>query len=92
MGYVNSGRCIYNYRRITYKVHQLVCRTFNGPPPFPEAVVMHIDEDFQNNRPGNLLWGTQKENLNAPKFLRYCRGRVGTDNPFVKGIKRKKRG
>jgi hypothetical protein len=55
------------------KVHQAVCEAFHGPKPFPSAVVIHKDEDAHNNRPENLKWGTQKENLNAPGFLDYCR-------------------
>lgn len=58
------------------KVHQAVCEAFHGPKPFPESVVIHIDEDALNNRPENLKWGTQKENLNAPGFLAYCRSDV----------------
>lgn len=54
------------------KVHQLVCEAFHGPKPFPEAVVIHLDENALNNRPENLKWGTQKENLNMPKFKAYC--------------------
>lgn len=50
------------------KVHQLVCEAFHGSKPFPEAVVIHLDENALNNRPENLKWGTQKENLNMPKF------------------------
>jgi len=50
------------------KVHQLVCEAFHGPRPFDGAVVIHIDENALNNRPENLKWGTQKENLNMPKF------------------------
>lgn len=50
------------------KVHQLVCEAFHGPKPFPEAVVIHLDENALNNRPENLKWGTQKENLNMPRF------------------------
>ena len=57
------------------KVHQLVCEAFHGPKPFPEAVVIHIDEDAHNNRPENLKWGTQKENLNAPKLRASIRKR-----------------
>lgn len=45
------------------KVHQLVCEAFNGPKPFAKAVVIHVDEDAHNNRPENLKWGTQRENL-----------------------------
>lgn len=55
-------------RQVPRKVHQLVCEAFHGPKPFPEAVVIHLDENALNNRPDNLKWGTQKENLNMPKF------------------------
>lgn len=57
------------------KVHQLVCEAFHGPKPFPKAVVLHRDEDGLNNREGNLRWGTQLENMNAPGFIAYCRSR-----------------
>lgn len=59
------------------KVHQAVCEAFHGPKPFPSAVVIHRDESALNNRPGNLKWGTQKENLNMPKIKAYHRSRVG---------------
>ena len=52
-------------RQSPRKVHQLVCEAFHGPKPFPDAVVIHRDEDAHNNRPENLLWGTQKENLST---------------------------
>jgi len=55
-------------RQAPRKVHQLVCEAFHGPKPFPDAVVLHLDEDAHNNRPENLKWGTQKENLNMPKY------------------------
>lgn len=52
-------------RQSPRKVHQLVCEAFHGSKPFESAVVIHIDEDAHNNRPENLLWGTQKENLST---------------------------
>jgi hypothetical protein len=58
-------------RQAPRKVHQLVCEAFHGPKPFDAAVVIHKDENALNNRPENLKWGTQKENLNAPGFLSY---------------------
>ncbi len=66
------------------KVHQAVCEAFHGPKPFPKAVVIHADEDGHNNRPENLRWGTQKENLNAPGFIAYCRSRTGENSPTTK--------
>lgn len=68
----------YNSKHLgTFKIHRAVCEAFHGLPPFDGAVVIHIDEDAHNNRPDNLKWGTQKENLNAPGFKEYCRSRVG---------------
>lgn len=58
------------------KVHQLVCEAFHGPKPFPGAVVIHLDENALNNRPENLKWGTQKENLNAPGFRKQLSDRA----------------
>ncbi len=57
------------------KVHQLVCEAFHGPRPDPKSVVLHLDENAHNNRPENLRWGTQKENLNMPGFVAFCRTR-----------------
>ena len=45
---------------------------------------LHIDENSANNRPENLKWGTQKENMNAPGYLAYCRSRVGDLSPVAK--------
>lgn len=64
-----------NRRQATRKVHQLVCEAFHGPKPFERAVVIHKDENALNNRPENLKWGTQKENLNAVGHLNYLRTR-----------------
>jgi hypothetical protein len=67
------------------KVHIMVCEAFHGPKPFPKAVVLHEDENGENNIPSNLRWGTQKENLNAPGFIAYCQSRTGDNNPYRKG-------
>ena len=69
------------------KVHQLVCEAFHGSRPFDNAVVLHLDENAHNNRPDNLRWGTQKENLNAPGFIKYCKNRTGENSPIIKGVK-----
>ena len=76
-------------RQSPRKVHQLVCEAFHGPKPFPNAVVIHLDEDALNNRAENLKWGTQKENLNMPKFKEYLRNRTGENSPATKGRQRK---
>lgn len=84
-GQWDGTRYIYTLKRKSYKVARLVCEAFHGSPPFPGAVCIHIDENSRNNTPENLKWGTQKENLNAPGFLKYCRSRTGDRNPMIKG-------
>jgi hypothetical protein len=74
---------------INHIVARLVCAAFHGPPPFPDAKCLHLDEDSRNNRSHNLKWGTQKENLNHPGFIAYCKNRTGENNPHVKGRDRR---
>lgn len=52
------------------KVKIPIMCTFDG------AVVLHLDENGLNNKPENLRWGTQKESLNAPGFIEYCKSRT----------------
>jgi len=49
-------------RRRRAFVHQLVCEAFHGPPPTPAHRVRHLDGEYQNNTPDNVVWGTSKEN------------------------------
>ena len=84
-GQWDGKRYVYSRRGYkTMKVHRLVCEAFNGNPQ-PNQVCMHLNEDASDNRPENLAWGTQRENLNAPGFLAYCRSRTGDASPVVKG-------
>ncbi|MDG9785315.1 HNH endonuclease signature motif containing protein [Metapseudomonas otitidis] len=87
-GQWDGKRFVYVIKGKTYKAHRLICEAFNGPP-WPGAVCMHLDEDASNNRPENLAWGTQKENLNAPGFIEYCKSRTGENSPIKKGMARK---
>lgn len=52
----------------TFKVARMICEAFHGPAPLGFPVCMHLDENSCNNRPENLQWGTQKENLAAPGY------------------------
>ena len=82
-------RTMIHFRGKNYKVHRLVAEAFYGPEPFPRAVVMHLNDDATDNRIENLKWATQKENLNAPKFIAYCKSRTGVNSPTIKGRARK---
>lgn len=62
----------------TFKIHQLICEAFHGPKPFCGAVVMHLDENPSNNTPGNLQWGTRKENQNFPAVIDAFKSRTGS--------------
>jgi hypothetical protein len=85
VGCWDGSRFIWRCGGRTYKVARLICEAFKGPPPSYDSVCMHMDEDSRNNAPSNLAWGTQKENLNAPGFLAYCKRRTGENSPIVKG-------
>jgi len=57
----------YKYAKKNYRVSRLICEAWYGPSPPGKSVCMHLDEDATNNRPENLRWGTQTENMNFPK-------------------------
>jgi hypothetical protein len=86
----NETRAALNAKHVYYsiyirqfgriKVHQVVCEAFHGPKPFDGAVVIHKDENALNNRPENLKWGTQKENLSAPGFREFRRTEMARIN------------
>lgn len=45
------------------RVHQLVLEAFVGPRPSPEHVTLHENDVRDDNRVGNLRWGTQSDNI-----------------------------
>ncbi|MBP7097053.1 MAG: HNH endonuclease, partial [Spirochaetia bacterium] len=50
-------------------VSRLVCAAFHGPQPSPEeGYVLHGEDGPLDNKPGNLRWGTQEENLADPRY------------------------
>lgn len=71
------------------RVHQVVCTAFNGPEPYPQMVVDHIDTNRCNNRPENLRWVTRLENaLNNPytrKKIEFLCGSIEAflENPSI---------
>lgn len=85
-----ARHCYYGilYRGSNYKIHRLVCEAFHGAAPEGMSIVLHLNEDATDNRPENLQWGTQKENLNANGFIEYCKSRIGENSPTVKGRKK----
>lgn len=45
------------------RVHRLICKTFNGPPPKGRNHVRHLDGVKTHNTPDNLKWGNNSENV-----------------------------
>jgi hypothetical protein len=66
----DGERYIFVHRGHSHKAARLICEAFNGPPPAGSDVCMHDEENARNNRPENLKWGTQKINLNYPRFIK----------------------
>lgn len=67
---------------VTIRRHVLVAETFIGPRPFEAAHVRHLDGDPANDDPGNLKWGTAKEN--GEDTVRHGRSTRGTKNTQAK--------
>lgn len=44
-------------------IHVLVALAFHGRPRRRGLVVRHLDGNPKNNRPENLRWGTQRQNV-----------------------------
>lgn len=53
---------IINGKRLTKRVHRLVCMAFNGLPDNENLTVSHMDGNAFNNRPSNLKWMRLTEN------------------------------
>lgn len=87
----DTRRYIVSYKGKTYKVARLVCEAFHGPQPlpYPDSVVIHINENSRDNRAENLKWGSQKENLNCDGFKAYCRARLGDNSPSAKARRKR---
>lgn len=69
-------------KKVTKMAHVLVCEAFHGPPPSKQHQVRHLDGSRSNNCPGNLAWGTPKEN--ADDRRRHRRDHLGSRHPNAK--------
>ena len=60
-GYLQISLTMSTQKRITRKVHTLVCLAFHGLPPTEVHTVNHKDGNKLNNVPDNLEWATRSE-------------------------------
>jgi len=71
--YGHQGVTLYNGKKYgaargrKIQVHRIVALTFISGPPFPGAVVRHINGHPHDNRSTNLRWGTSQENTEDRK-------------------------
>lgn len=64
VGYLRVGLySIDNSERKNHLVHRLVCKAFHGAPPAGAEFVNHKDLNKANNRPENLEWVSNQENM-----------------------------
>ena len=74
------------------RVHNVICTAFHSPKPSPAHVVNHIDFNKSNNKPENLEWVTQRENVKhalpmKKPTIAYNKKKVAQftiDNVFIK--------
>ena len=62
-GRLHNDRLRTVVQRREFNIHVLVCSSFHGKRPFPEAVVRHLDNNPLNNLYTNLSWGSRQENV-----------------------------
>ena len=60
----NTVRLFYNNKNTLFRVHRLVCITFNDSTTNDKNIVDHINRIRNDNRCINLRWVNQKENMN----------------------------
>lgn len=80
-GYSTVSLC-HNNQKVTKTVHRLVCMAFHGMPPTPSHQVRHLNGKREDNRPENLIWGTQAENWQDRKI--HGHGTTGEKHPMSK--------
>lgn len=61
-GYLRIMLCK-NAAREEFLIHRLVLTVFRGGAPFSNAQVNHLNGDKKDNRPENLEWVTQSQNI-----------------------------
>jgi hypothetical protein len=73
-------------------VHNIICTAFHGPKPSTSHVVNHIDYNKSNNKPENLEWVTQRQNVmhslptrkTVPAYNKKRVAQYTTDDVFIK--------
>lgn len=67
-GYSMVNLSYKNIRKRCY-VHRIVCEAFHGPAPEGRQKVNHKNGETDDNRPCNLEWCSQKENMDHAHYV-----------------------
>lgn len=68
-----NGYLMVGFRRRTYLVHRLICRSFHGEPPKGRPQVDHINRNRTCNDFRNLRWVSPKENSDNQEKVDFFR-------------------
>jgi hypothetical protein len=67
VGFLRKGYVYVHHGGGQHAAHRLIALAFHGEPTGP--LVRHLNGDPSDNRPDNLAWGTQLENMADAKRL-----------------------
>lgn len=75
------------------RVHRLVCMAFHGVPIDHKATVSHINGNWRNNKPENLIWESMSDNHSRKKDhgtddIGFKNSRASIDLKTLKEIRR----
>lgn len=60
--YARAERCPVTGNKLRLYLHRFICEKVHGPPPSPEHIADHRDDNGLNNRGMNLRWRTKQAN------------------------------
>lgn len=84
-GYVKVCLCPGDGRRNSYRIHRLVLAAFDGQAPTAEHQANHLNGNKTDNRPENLEWATNAENMAHAVAAGFLKGKArGEKNPAAK--------
>jgi hypothetical protein len=86
--YGHRRKSKYFYIRINHHrmyVQRIICEVFKGPPPSPEYVADHIDDNPSNNRADNLQWLSGPDNTRKSlcKVVEYVNSKDNTITEYA---------
>lgn len=82
-GYV-FVRLLCNGKNTLFRLHRLVCTTFNGIPTKNQNFVDHINRIRNDNKANNLRWVTHSENMKNKSNIKITKNKKLVINNYIK--------